>query len=154
MKKHLIAVCLLLCLLLSACNLQEKAPLATAAPTQIPAEEATEQPANTSSAPAQAYLVVTVRDAVYEPIPLVTEGRYTIKRGDHINIVEVTPNSICMAESSCDNQDCVLQGVVDLENRSGRVLQNMILCLPNEVMLELYTYEELKTALPGWEAQP
>ena len=165
MKKHLIALCLLLCVLLSACSLQEKkdpAATATVQPTQVPVEEPTAQPTQApteapepTAAPAQAYLVVTVGDALYEPIPLTAEGRYTIKRGDHINIVEVTATSICMAESSCDNQDCVYQGVVDLENKSTRVLQNMIICLPNNVMLELYTYEELQAALPGWlEGQP
>ena len=27
----------------------------------------------------------------------------------------------------------------------------MIICLPNEVILELYTYDELIAALPGWQ---
>ena len=167
MKKQLIALCLLLCLLLTACGVREKTdrvedadvqptqtPAATENPVATDAPAATEIPAATEAPVAehaQAYLLVTVGDAVYEPIPLVTGGRYTIKRGDHINVVEVTADSICMAESSCDNQDCVYQGVVDLENKNTRVLQNMIICLPNNVMLELYTYEELLVALPGWQ---
>ena len=165
MKKQLVALFLLLCLALAGCSVRGKtdpvtdaeptqAPVATEAPAGTEAPAATEAPATTEAPAAehaQAYLLVTVGDAVYEPIPLVTEGRYTIKRGDHINIVEVTADSICMAESSCDNQDCVYQGVVDLENRNARVLQNMIICLPNNVMLELYTYEELLVALPGWQ---
>lgn len=173
MKKQLMALFLLLCLALAGCSVQEETdpvtdagttqaptatqvPVTTEVPTETKAPAATEVPVATeapAAEQAQAYLLVTVGDAVYEPIPLVAEGRYTIKRGDHINIVEVTAGSICMAESSCDNQDCVYQGVVDLENKNTRVLQNMIICLPNNVMLELYTYEELLVALPGWQGE-
>ncbi len=159
MKKSLIALCLLLVLLLTGCGTQGDSVTPTQAPTDVPAPTqssvptdvpAATEPSPTATEPAQAYLVVTVAGAVYEPIPLQKPGRYTVRRGEHVNVIQVTEDSVCMAESSCDNQDCVYQGVVNLENRSGRVLQNMIICLPNEVMLELYTYEELQVALPGW----
>ena len=122
-------------------------PETTAAPEATEAPESTEIPASTeepaaANEPAQAYLVVSVAGAMYEPIPLYEEGRYTVKRGDLVNTIEVTPDSIKMHASSCDNQDCVEQGVVSLENRSKRVLQNMIICLPNEVILEVLTPEE------------
>ncbi|MBQ2930444.1 MAG: NusG domain II-containing protein [Clostridia bacterium] len=127
-------------------------PVTTAAPEATEAPESTEAPASTeepaaANEPAQAYLVVSVAGAMYEPIPLYEEGRYTVKRGDLVNTIEVTPDSIKMHASSCDNQDCVEQGVVSLENRSKRVLQNMIICLPNEVVLELYTPEEIAALL-------
>ena len=127
-------------------------PETTAAPEATEAPESTETPASTeepaaAKEPAQAYLVVSVAGAMYEPIPLYEEGRYTVKRGDLVNTIEVTPDSIKMHASSCDNQDCVEQGVVSLENRSKRVLQNMIICLPNEVVLELYTPEEIAALL-------
>lgn len=127
-------------------------PETTAAPEATEAPESTEAPASTeepaaANEPAQAYLVVSVAGAMYEPIPLYEEGRYTVKRGDLVNTIEVTPDSIKMHASSCDNQDCVEQGVVSLENRSKRVLQNMIICLPNEVVLELYTPEEIAALL-------
>ena len=123
-------------------------PETTAAPEATESPESTEAPASTeepaaAKEPAQAYLVVSVAGAMYEPIPLYEEGRYTVKRGDLVNTIEVTPDSIKMHASSCDNQDCVEQGVVSLENRSKRVLQNMIICLPNEVVLELHTPETL-----------
>jgi len=60
------------------------------------------------------------------------------------NIVALTPQGAFMQSSTCDNQDCVHQGVVTLENKSQRVLQNMILCLPNEVVIELYSAQELE----------
>lgn len=127
-------------------------PETTAAPEATEATESTAAPASTeepaaAKEPAQAYLVVSVAGAMYEPIPLYEEGRYTVKRGDLVNTIEVTPDSIKMHASSCDNQDCVEQGVVSLENRSKRVLQNMIICLPNEVVLELYTPEEIAALL-------
>lgn len=117
------------------------------APTAAP--DAVEAPAapETTREPAKAYLVVTVAGAMYEPIPLYQEERYSIRRGDMVNVIEVTPDSIRMHESSCDNQDCVEQGVVSLDNRQKRVLQNMIICLPNEVVLELYTPEEVAQLL-------
>jgi len=147
MKKRMLAILLLMCMMLTGCGQEQpKQPEATAEPGQVPA--ATEESAGN---PAKAYLIVTVAGAVYEPIPLQEPGRYTITRGDHVNVIEVTADSVTMAESSCENQDCVLQGTVSLENRSSRVLQNMILCLPNEVMLELYTYDELLQVLAGWE---
>ena len=123
------------------------APVVTQAPVEpTAAPDATENPAvaeatpETTLEPAKAY-------RVYEPIPLYQEERYSIRRGDMVNVIEVTPDSIRMHESSCDNQDCVEQGVVSLDNRQKRVLQNMIICLPNEVVLELYTPEEVAQLL-------
>ncbi|MBQ4580915.1 MAG: NusG domain II-containing protein [Clostridia bacterium] len=125
---------------------------ATATPAVTVTDEPAQETADAASpmatkAPAEAYLVVSVAGAMYEPIPLYEEGRYTITRGDMVNVIAVTPDSVWMHESTCDNQDCVLQGTVSLSNKSERVLQNMILCLPNEVILELYTPEELAAML-------
>lgn len=153
MKKLLLALTLLTCLLLAGCDADLEGLLSRMDGEATKAPAATDAAAEPTAAPAQAYLIVTAAGAVYEPIPLYEAGRYTITRGDHVNVIEVTTDSVKMAESSCDNQDCVYQGTVSLENRSSRVLQNMILCLPNEVMLELYTYEEMLEVLAGWEAQ-
>lgn len=96
----------------------------------------------------KAYLVAEVAGEMYAPIPLEEEGRFTITRGDMVNVVAVTADSVTMHSSTCDNQDCVYQGTVSLQNRADRVLQNMILCLPNEVVLALYTEEEVLAN--GW----
>ena len=105
-----------------------------------PAAEPTELPA------AEAYLVVSVRGNLYEPMPLAGEGSFTIKQDENTtNTVHVTPNSIWMEHSTCDNQDCVDQGIVSLDNLKTRVLGNMIICLPNEVVLELHTAETLES---------
>lgn len=156
MKKTLMLLCVLCCLVLTACSVPgttdvPSVPAVTDAPAVTEAPASTDAPA--AGETTAAYLVITVANDIYQPILLTKPGRYTITRGDHVNVVEVTENSVCMAESNCDNQDCIYQGTVTLENKGSRVLQNMILCIPNEVILELYTYEELKVALPGWEAQ-
>jgi len=59
------------------------------------------------------------------------------------NVVALTPDGAYMATSTCENQDCVNQGHVTLTNKKTRVLQNMVLCLPNEVTIQLYSAEEL-----------
>lgn len=142
---------------------------ATAAPTETPiasteAPTATLEEAATSTdmeesagkedaaSLADAYLVVMVGDVVYNPIPLTGPNRYVLRQGngEKVNIVEVTEDSIWMAESTCDNQDCIYQGKVSLENRDARVLQNMVLCLPHNVTLLLMTQDEIRQALPGW----
>lgn len=169
MKKLLLCLTVLLCaLLMAACTAPEnshdahptatelpvvtEAPAWTDAPMFTDAPVPTEVPVDAEAAETPAaFLVVTVANAVYEPIPLVEPGRYTITRGEMVNTIEVTSDSIAMYFSSCDNQDCVQQGVVSLENKDKRVLQNMIICLPNEVILELYTYDELLTAISGWQ---
>lgn len=96
----------------------------------------------------KAYLVLDVAGVTYKPVLLEEDGRYTITRGDMVNVISATPDSICMHSSTCDNQDCVLQGTVSLQNRADRVLQNVIVCLPNEVVLYLYTEEEVRELYP------
>ena len=103
----------------------------------------TEATATPDLSQVKAFLVVTVGDKTYQPIPLTEEGYYRFRHGDCINIVHVTPTSIDMHEANCDNQDCVEQGEVTLENKDTRILGNRIICLPNQVTLQLYSRDEL-----------
>ena len=124
--------------------LSTDAPAASTA-TSVPSS--TETPAADVQS-AQAYLLVSVQGVLYEPIPLSEEGSYTVKQGEEMaNTIHVTPDSIFMESSTCDNQDCVLQGTVSLDNMETRVLANMIVCLPNQVVLELHTPETLSSVL-------
>ena len=59
------------------------------------------------------------------------------------NDICVTPTGVYMESSTCENQDCVYQGEVTLDNMDERILGNMIICLPNQVCLELYSIEQL-----------
>ena len=126
------------------------APVAPAVPEQTEKQAAADEPtADEKTAElADAYLLVTVDGTLYEPIPLYEDGEYTIRRANGSeNTIHVTPDSVYMKSSTCDNQDCVLQGTVSLENKYERVLGNMIICLPNEITLELFTPQELVQVL-------
>ena len=91
----------------------------------------------------QAYLRIQVQDQVWEAIPMVDKGEYVIEQADgKTNVVHTTATGAIMHSSTCDNQSCVQQGEVTLENRDSRVLANMIICLPNEVILEVLTPAE------------
>jgi len=95
------------------------------------------------SGAAQAYLRVQVGDQVWEPIALTDGGEYAIDQPDgKQNVVHTTANGAVMHFSTCDNQNCVQQGEVTLDNRESRVLGSMIICLPNMVILEVLTPAE------------
>ena len=79
--------------------------------------------------PAEAYLLVTTNNGVYSPIPLNGENAFRIK-------------PFYMESSNCDNQNCVGEGEVTLENRKSRILFNMVICLPHQLSLELLTPSE------------
>lgn len=121
------------------------APAATAAPaadaqtTSAPAD-----PSATEDAPLL-YLLVTVQGNIYEPLPLSGEGSFTVRQGEETsNTIHVTSSSVWMEHSTCDNQDCVEQGTVEYATMGSRVLYNMIICLPNQVSLELHTAQSLQ----------
>ena len=92
----------------------------------------------------RAWLIITVDNKTYPPYPLTKAGDYTVnqKKKNAVNVIHVTEDSIQMASSTCDNQLCVSEGVVTLENKAGRILGNYIVCLPNGVTLELLNAEE------------
>ena len=157
-------------------------PMVTDAPTETPTEEPSEAPteeptateASTKAEPAEAtdtpteaakaasvvqepkaYLLVIIGDAVYQPVPLTGDGDYTVtqKAIGAENKIHVTAESIQMSSANCDNQDCVEQGEVSLSNREERLLGNMIICLPNNVTLELLTPAEAEELIAQANAQ-
>ena len=99
----------------------------------------------------RAWLLITVDNTTYAPYPLTKTGDYTInqKKKEAQNVIHVTEDSIQMASSTCDNQLCVTEGVVTLENKASRVLGNYIICLPNGVTLELLNEEEYAALQQG-----
>lgn len=123
----------------------------------VHAEDAAEEG---TTGPAKAYVLVTAGNQTrWFPLPSEEDGEYTVnvrqndpETGEEwLNVVAFTPNGVHMHEASCDNQDCVEMGEVTLENRSERVLGNIIVCLPHQVMLELYTPEEILAMYAGSE---
>lgn len=138
------------------------AVLPTISPTETPAvttvPEATENPAATDApastenetlsveemftAPGYVYIVAG-SEGRWFALPDEEPGTITVKDEDKVNIIRLTNHSVMMESSTCDNQDCVDQGEVTLENLSDRVLYNMILCLPHSVSIELYSQQEM-----------
>ncbi len=123
----------------------EEAPVSETTDSPLSDDPSSAQTQTTEAQPAAAYLVVTIHGMIYEPIPLAGEGSFTIAQDENTsNTVHVNHDSIWMEHSTCDNQDCVNQGTVSLDNMKKRVLTNMIICLPNDVVLELHTPETLE----------
>lgn len=116
--------------------------------TQTPQPQATEEPTD-SPRPAKGYvLVTTATQSGWLPLPEEGEVSYPLRQmlpnGEvAVNTIHLTPDGVCMEDSTCEGHDCVQQGEVTLENRTERILGNMIICLPNQVTLQLYTPEEL-----------
>ena len=135
-------------------------PTATEAFTDAETAEATDTPTEAAKAASvvqepKAYLLVIIGDAVYQPVPLTGDGDYTVtqKAIGAENKIHVTAESIQMSSANCDNQDCVEQGEVSLSNREERLLGNMIICLPNNVTLELLTPAEAEELIAQANAQ-
>ena len=61
-----------------------------------------------------------------------------------LNVIHLSPTGVFMEDSTCENHDCVEQGTVTFENRYERILSNMIICLPNQVILQLYDPDEVR----------
>ena len=79
------------------------------------------------------------------------EASITLRRTDEegqeiTNVIRFTPQGVLMESSSCANQDCVEQGMVTLANRTLRPLANAVLCLPNNVSIELFSADEVTLA--------
>lgn len=130
-------------------DISDQQIVTTEAPDASASPDATAEPVEE----ARAYLLVTVGDVTYQPLALKGEGEFSLTQGETgmVNVVHVTPDSIWMADSTCDNQDCVEQGTVSLETMDDRVLGNMIICLPHQVTLELYTAEEMNALIASLE---
>lgn len=93
--------------------------------------------------PADSYLRIKQGQDYYELVPLLAPGEITIKQeGGQVNLIYVDRDSAVMHSANCSNQDCVMQGEMTLENIATRVLRNYIICLPNQVSMELLTKQE------------
>lgn len=90
------------------------------------------------------YMLLTVNDQTYGPVLLDKEGDYVVEQKETgvSNTIHMTKDGVFMLSATCDNQDCVKQGEVTRENRESRLLGNMIICLPNKVVVQLVTAEE------------
>ena len=151
MRARLLALLLALALLGCVGAQAEDAP---EDPGNPPVEAAEEE----AAPPAKGY--VQVSTATYSGwLPLPAEGetvfplRQILPDGtEAVNTIHLSPEGVYMEDSTCPNHDCVQQGEVTLDNMRDRILGNMIICLPNQVILALYTPEEVLTLINGGQA--
>ena len=151
----------LLCLLAGLVLVAAVAGAEPEADTQAPE---TAQPGATDAPedgpkPAKGYvLVTTATQSGWLPLPEEGEVSYPIRQilpdgSEAENVIHLTPDGVYMEDSTCANHDCIQQGTVTLENRDERILSNMIICLPNQVTLQLFTPEELLEMAKGEQGQ-
>lgn len=86
---------------------------------------------------------ILVGSYVYKTVSLDEDQIIEIDQGnDIVNHVEVKDGAIHMLDSTCPDQQCVDQGDVSPENYEDRPLRNWIVCLPNQVTVELALEDE------------
>ena len=91
------------------------------------------------------YVVIEVNGKCWgDPIPMDMDKEITVKQENGaVNVVSITPKSVKMHSSTCENQDCVYQDEIPINYiETNRILGNLIVCLPNQVVLRLVTGEE------------
>lgn len=128
-------------LALGGCAAKDEA--SGAAPTAQPTAQQAEAPG---------YVRITVgSESRWFALPTEGERVLTLRQAgedgtEKTNEVHMTSEGVYMGAASCDNQDCVGQGMVTFDNREERVLSNWVICLPNTVSLELYASDEAAAA--------
>ena len=87
---------------------------------------------------AEAYLFIILNNRVWGIEPLGEEREVTVDQGNGmVNVIHLLPDGFYMASSTCENQLCVSQGEVTVDNYQRRILGTSVLCLPNGLDLEL-----------------
>ena len=117
----------------------------TAEPTTEPTAEPAQEAAMAGPMPpkkaetVRGYVVLTVGGRQYgDPIPMDRDKIITLKQDDgKLNKVHITPETVYMEFSTCENQDCVGQGEVHVDTYKDRILGTYIICLPNNVSIEM-----------------
>ena len=122
---------------------QTAAPEATGAQAESAAQAAAGPMPRAQTAEVKGYVVLTVGGRQYgDPIPMDRDKIITIQQEDgKVNKIHITPEKVYMESSTCENQDCVGQGEVSLDNYQTRILSTFVICLPNEVTIELFPVE-------------
>ena len=89
------------------------------------------------------YADIYINNALYEAVPLNKNTVITVDQGDgKVNHVEVKGGAIFMADSTCSDGLCISQGKMTPENYEDRPMLNWIICLPNQVTVQLRVDEE------------
>ena len=126
---------------------------ATAEPAATEAPEATDAPQSANmvgpmmpkqTEKVRGHVVITVAGRQYgDPIPMDRDKIITIKQDNgEINKIHITPEYVVMESSTCENQDCIGEGEVNVNTYKDRILSTYIICLPNQVTIEMVPADE------------
>lgn len=128
-------------------------PEATAEPAATEAPEATDTPQSANmvgpmmpkqTEKVRGHVVITVAGRQYgDPIPMDRDKIITVKQENGaINRIHITPEYVEMESSTCENQDCIGEGEVNVNTYKDRILSTYIICLPNQVTIEMVPADE------------
>lgn len=125
----------------------------TPAPAATEAPEATDAPQSANmvgpmmlkqTEKVRGHVVITVAGRQYgDPIPMDRDKIITVKQENGaINRIHITPEYVEMESSTCENQDCIGEGEVNVNTYKDRILSTYIICLPNQVTIEMVPADE------------
>lgn len=128
-------------------------PEATAEPVATEAPAATDAPQSANmvgpmmpkqTEKVRGHVVITVAGRQYgDPIPMDRDKIITVKQENGaINRIHITPEYVEMESSTCENQDCIGEGEVNVNTYKDRILSTYIICLPNQVTIEMVPADE------------
>ena len=128
-------------------------PAATEAPAVTEAPEATDAPQSANmvgpmmpkqTEKVRGHVVITVAGRQYgDPIPMDRDKIITVKQENGaINRIHITPEYVEMESSTCENQDCIGEGEVNVNTYKDRIRSTYIICLPNQVTIEMVPADE------------
>lgn len=128
-------------------------PAATDAPAATEAPEETDAPQSANmvgpmmpkqTEKVRGHVVITVAGRQYgDPIPMDRDKIITVKQENGaINRIHITPEYVEMESSTCENQDCIGEGEVNVNTYKDRILSTYIICLPNQVTIEMVPADE------------
>ena len=88
-------------------------------------------------------VIITVGGEEKLRVPLSQPQTVTLSQpGGEENVIVVTENGVYMESSTCHNQICVHSGYLTTENYDYRPDGPFIICLPNQVSVELVVYTD------------
>ena len=128
-------------------------PEATTEPAATEAPAATDAPQSANmvgpmmpkqTEKVRGHVVITVAGRQYgDPIPMDRDKIITVKQENGaINRIHITPEYVEMESSTCENQDCIGEGEVNVNTYKDRILSTYIICLPNQVTIEMVPADE------------
>ena len=126
----------------------QAADAATAAPSEAPEKPAEAEMVGPmppkKAEKVRGHVVLTVGGRQYgDPIPMDRDKIITLRQDDgKENKVHITPEKVYMESSTCENQDCVGQGEIHVDTYKDRLLGTYIICLPNNVSIEMVPAED------------